>query len=105
MLSGRLSRRVCPVCETAMPSSGARPWLQEARRVIRSQPLILPAMHSERLSIGALSEAHEPLYCELLTNPVTMRHIGPPFTMELAKGRFRSALASARREPPAGLLF
>lgn len=62
-------------------------------------------MRPERLSIGALSEGHESLYCELFTDPVTMLHIGAPLTMAAAKRRFRRALASSRREPPTGLLF
>lgn len=52
-----------------------------------------------------MSEEHEPHYCELFTDPVTMRHIGPPLTMERARRRFRRALASSRQDPPTGLLF
>lgn len=62
-------------------------------------------MHSQRLSITLLSEEHESLYCGFFTDPVTMRHIGPPLTLELAKRQFRGALASSRREPPERLLF
>lgn len=69
------------------------------------QPFPVPAFHSERLSIGPLAEEHESLYCGLFTDPLTMRHIGPPLTMELAKRRFQVALLSASREPPVCLLF
>jgi len=62
-------------------------------------------MRSQRLSIGAMSEKDETLYCELFTDPVTMCHIGAPLTMEVAKRRFRGALTRARLDPPAGLLF
>lgn len=62
-------------------------------------------MRSERLSIGPLVEADEALYCELFTDAVTMRHIGPPLTGEEAKQRFHGALASCGRQPPAELLF
>lgn len=62
-------------------------------------------MQSERLTIGALSEERESLYCDLFTDPVTMGHIGVPLTMEAARRRFRGALALSRRDPPAGLLF
>jgi len=62
-------------------------------------------MQSQRLSIGTLSQEHESLYCDLFTDPVTMRHIGGPLTTEAAKRRFRGALALSGRDPPAGLLF
>jgi len=62
-------------------------------------------MHSERVSLEALSQRHERLYCELFTDPVTMLHIGEPLTRESAKGRFRGALASSRRDPVTELLL
>lgn len=62
-------------------------------------------MQSERLSIGGLVEEDEALYCELFTDAVTMRHIGPPLTRAGAKQRFHGALASSRRQPPTELLF
>lgn len=62
-------------------------------------------MHSGRLSIEALSEEHESLYCGLFTDPVTMRHVGPPLSMDRARRRFRRTLELARRDQPTGLLF
>ena len=62
-------------------------------------------MQSERLSIRTLSKEHEPLYCDLFMDPVTMRHIGAPLTLDGAKRQFRGALAISRRDPPEGLLF
>jgi RimJ/RimL family protein N-acetyltransferase len=62
-------------------------------------------MNSHRVSLETLSERDERLYCELFTDPMTMRHIGAPLTPEIAKRRFRGALVSSRREPAAQALF
>lgn len=62
-------------------------------------------MQSERLSLKTLSQEHELLYCDLFMDPITMRHIGAPLTLEGAKRRFRGTLAICTRQPPAGLLF
>jgi RimJ/RimL family protein N-acetyltransferase len=58
-------------------------------------PVVVRAFTFEtrRLRINLLSTADENLFCDLYTNPETMRFIGPPLAPDRALRAFRSAVA------------
>jgi RimJ/RimL family protein N-acetyltransferase len=62
-------------------------------------------IHTERLDIHPLSECDETLFCELFTDPDTMRYIGPQLPLDRAARSFRKAVALTRCRPEQRLFF
>ena len=62
-------------------------------------------INTERLDIRPLSECDETLYCELFTDPDTMRYIGPKMSPDRAALSFRKAVALTRRLPAQRIFF
>jgi RimJ/RimL family protein N-acetyltransferase len=62
-------------------------------------------INTQRLDIRPLSECDETLYCELFTDPDTMRYIGPKMSPDRAARSFRKAVALTRRLPAQRLFF
>jgi RimJ/RimL family protein N-acetyltransferase len=65
----------------------------------------LPDIETERLDICPLSECDETLFCELFTDPDTMRYIGPQLPPDRAGRSFRIALALTHHRPQKRLFF
>jgi RimJ/RimL family protein N-acetyltransferase len=59
----------------------------------------MPDFDTERLRMRHLVENDEALYCDLYTDPDTMRYIGEPMSPERAARSFRKALAWSRQQP------
>jgi RimJ/RimL family protein N-acetyltransferase len=65
----------------------------------------LHEFESARLLIRSLAASDQELYCDLFSNAVTMRYIGPPWTRAEAANAFRLALSVALCDPPKGLFL
>ena len=60
---------------------------------------------TERLSMRPLRAGDATLFCELYSDPHTMRFVGPPLSWERAQRSFRIALASRETHPLAQLIL
>jgi ribosomal-protein-alanine N-acetyltransferase len=60
----------------------------------------MKTLHTTRLLLRPLDECDEPLYRSLYVDPVLMRHIAEPLSVQSAQDRFRSSLRqqSERRQ-------
>ena len=60
---------------------------------------------SQRLHFRPLDEGDEALYCHLYTDPVLMRHIAAPLSVEAAQRCFHKACALATQQDPSMQLW
>lgn len=79
----------------------------EARRAVNTAVQSPAALEFEtgRLAARCLDDSDEVLFCDLYTDPETMRFIGEPLTREQAQRSFRRTLDSCRVETPERAFF